>query len=90
MWENDYGSQTLLGGPREANPEGRIGAGRCRTRELADRLKKYGLEETEASIANRISRGTFSTTSLLALLIAIEVDTVAGRYLNRRAAMEGC
>jgi hypothetical protein len=45
-------------------------------RELAERLKKHGLKETEASIANKISRGTFSATFLLASLIAIEADTV--------------
>ena len=45
-------------------------------RELAERLKKHGLKETEASIANKISRGTFSATFLLAALKAIEVDTV--------------
>jgi hypothetical protein len=45
-------------------------------RELAERLKKHGLTETEASIANKISRGTFSATFLLASLIAIEADTV--------------
>jgi hypothetical protein len=45
-------------------------------RELADRLKKHGLSETEASIANKISRGTFPATFLLASLIAIEADTV--------------
>jgi Domain of unknown function (DUF6471) len=45
-------------------------------RELAERLKKHGLRETEASIANKISRGTFSATFLLASLVAIETDTV--------------
>ncbi len=45
-------------------------------RELAERLKKHGLDETEASIANKISRGTFSATFLLASLKAIEVDTL--------------
>ena len=45
-------------------------------RELAERLGKHGLKETEASIANKISRGTFSATFLLATLIAIEADTV--------------
>jgi hypothetical protein len=43
-------------------------------RELADRLEKHGLRETEASIANKISRGTFSATFLLASLKAIEAD----------------
>jgi hypothetical protein len=45
-------------------------------RELAERLKKCGLKETEASIANKISRGTFSATFLLASLKAIEADVV--------------
>ena len=45
-------------------------------RELAERLKKHGLKETEASIANKISRGTFSATFLLAALIAIEAEIV--------------
>jgi hypothetical protein len=39
--------------------------------ELADRLKKHGLEETEASIANKLSRGTFAATFFLASLVAI-------------------
>ena len=45
-------------------------------RELAERLKKHGMKETEASIANKISRGTFSATFLLASLIAIKSDVV--------------
>jgi hypothetical protein len=45
-------------------------------RELAERLKKHGMAETEASIANKISRGTFSATFLLASLVAIEADTL--------------
>jgi len=40
-------------------------------RELAERPKKHGLEETEASIANKISRGTSSATFLPASLVAI-------------------
>jgi uncharacterized protein DUF6471 len=43
-------------------------------RELAERLAKHGLKETEASIANKISRGTFSATFLLASLKAIDRD----------------
>jgi hypothetical protein len=46
-------------------------------RELAERLKKHGLQETEASIANKISRGTFSATFLLASLKAIEREQVS-------------
>lgn len=45
-------------------------------RELAERLKKHGMKETEASIANKISRGTFSATFLLASLVAIEAEVV--------------
>jgi hypothetical protein len=40
--------------------------------ELARRLKEdHGLEETEASIANKLSRGTFAATFFLATMIAI-------------------
>jgi hypothetical protein len=45
-------------------------------RELAERLAKYGLRETEASIANKISRGTFPASFLLASLKAIEREQV--------------
>ena len=45
-------------------------------RELAERLKKHGLKETEASIANKISRGTFSATFFLASLVAIGCTAV--------------
>jgi hypothetical protein len=40
-------------------------------RELAERLKKTGMRETEASVANKISRGTFPATFFLASLNAI-------------------
>lgn len=46
-------------------------------RELADRLKKHGLEETEASVANKISRGTFAATFFLASLAAIGCEAIA-------------
>jgi hypothetical protein len=39
-------------------------------------LKTHGLQETEASIANKISRGTFSAAFLLASLKAIEADNL--------------
>lgn len=45
-------------------------------RELAELLAKHGLKETEASIANKISRGTFSATFLLASLKALKVNSV--------------
>ena len=46
-------------------------------RELAERLAKHGLRETEASIANKISRGTFPATFLLASLKAIGRDQLS-------------
>ena len=45
-------------------------------RDLAERLKKHGIKETEACIANKISRGTFSATFFLASLVAIGAETV--------------
>ena len=45
-------------------------------RELAERLAKYGLKETDASIENKINRATFSGTFLLATLKAIGADVI--------------
>ena len=45
-------------------------------RELAERLKPHGFEETEASIANKLSRGTFPATFMIAALIAIGAEIV--------------
>ena len=44
--------------------------------ELAKRLKKHGLAETEASITNKLKRGTFPATFFLASLKAIGVESV--------------
>jgi len=44
--------------------------------ELAERLKKHGLEETEASIANKLARGTFAATFFLAALVAIGAEGI--------------
>jgi hypothetical protein len=44
--------------------------------DLAKRLKAHGLKETEASIANKLSRGTFPATFLLAAAIAIELEVI--------------
>ena len=44
--------------------------------ELARRLKEQGMEETEASVANKVSRGTFTAIFLLASLTAIGCETV--------------
>ncbi len=45
--------------------------------ELAKRLKKHGLKETEASVTNKLKRGTFPATFFLACLAALEQDGVA-------------
>ena len=46
--------------------------------ELAKRLKKHGFkEETEASITNKLKRGSFPATWFLAVLAALDLDGVA-------------
>ena len=45
--------------------------------DLAERLAKHGLKgETEASIKNKLQRGTFAATFLLATLAALELEGV--------------
>lgn len=44
--------------------------------ELAKRLEKHGFKETEASIANKLARGTFAATFFLACLAALELEGV--------------
>lgn len=46
-------------------------------KELAERLKKHGLEETEASITAKLSRGTFAATFFLATVAALELDGIS-------------
>ena len=45
--------------------------------ELAKRLRKHGLKETEASITNKLARGTFPATFFLACIAALELEGVA-------------
>lgn len=45
--------------------------------ELAKRLKKHGLKESRASVANKLKRGTFPATFFLACLAALQLDGVA-------------
>ncbi len=45
--------------------------------DLAKRLKKHGFKETEASITNKLKRGSFAATFFLACLAAMELDGVA-------------
>ena len=46
--------------------------------ELARRLREdHGLEETAASVGNKLSRGTFPATFLLAVMAAIGRESVS-------------
>jgi hypothetical protein len=46
--------------------------------DLAKRLKKHGFKtETEASVTNKLARGSFPATWFLAVLAALELDGVA-------------
>ena len=44
--------------------------------DLVKRLKKHGFVETEASITNKLKRGTFAATFLLACLAALELEGI--------------
>jgi hypothetical protein len=46
-------------------------------KELAERLRAHGLEETEAGIASKLSRGTFAATFFLACLAVLELEGIA-------------
>jgi Domain of unknown function (DUF6471) len=64
------GCSTLPRGPKgEKRPADVIGA-------RAKRLKAHGLRETEASIANKLSRGTFPATFFLAVVVAIGLEVI--------------
>jgi hypothetical protein len=43
-------------------------------KELAERLKAHGLQETEDSITSKLGRGTFAVTFFLATLAALEME----------------
>lgn len=44
--------------------------------ELADRLRILGIEETQSSISNKISRGTFSFTFFLQCMEALNIKDI--------------
>lgn len=44
--------------------------------DLAERLKPLGYNETRASIANKLARGTFPAPFLLASMAAIDAGTI--------------
>jgi hypothetical protein len=45
-------------------------------RELADRLNKHGLQETEVTVTGKLARGAFSAAFLLACLSVLELEGV--------------
>ena len=45
--------------------------------DLASRLSEMGLDETKASIASKLSRGSFAATFFLATLKAIGRETIS-------------
>jgi len=45
-------------------------------KELAERLNRHGLQETETSITGKLARGTFATTFFLACLAALELEGI--------------
>ena len=44
--------------------------------ELADRLRILGVEETQSSISNKISRGTFSFTFFLQCMESLNIKDI--------------
>jgi hypothetical protein len=45
-------------------------------KELAERLNKHGLEETETSITGKLARGTFAASFFLACLEVLNKDGI--------------
>lgn len=45
-------------------------------KELAERLNRQGMEETETSITGKLARGTFAASFLLATMEAIGMEQV--------------
>jgi len=46
-------------------------------KELAERLNKHGMEETETSITGKLARGAFAVSFFLACLTALELEGVS-------------
>lgn len=45
-------------------------------KELAERLNKHGMEETETSITGKLARGTFAASFFLACLAVLEMEGI--------------
>ena len=45
-------------------------------KELAERLNRHGLEETETSITGKLARGTFAASFLLACIAVLDMEGI--------------
>lgn len=52
--------------------------------ELVRRLSSMGIEETKPSIANKLGRGTFAATFLIAVMLAIGKDNIPLEELRQQ------
>src|ERR1700694_3297468 len=75
-WNGTYRPREEMGRQGKPIPEGRTKAIWSRYKELADRLNKHGMEETETSITGKLARGTFAASFLLACLAVLEIDGI--------------
>jgi hypothetical protein len=46
-------------------------------KELAERLNRHGLQETETSITGKLARGTFAASFFLACLVVLEMEGIS-------------
>jgi hypothetical protein len=65
-----------VGGPRFPLSRGNVGHDLVTYERLAIRLREMGQDETKVSVANKLSRGTFSATFFVAVMKAIGREQV--------------
>lgn len=70
-------TEAELGGRAAAYLKAEIAKAEITYEELARRMKRHGLQETKASVTNKLSRGTFPATFFLAALAALELPGVS-------------
>lgn len=56
--------------------------------ELSQKLNKIGLNETKASIDNKLSRGTFSADFFLSSMIVIGASEVELKQIKKKVGLE--
>lgn len=70
-------NEAELAGRAAAYLKAEIGKAEITYEELAKRMKRHGLQETKASVTNKLARGTFPATFFLAALAALELPGVS-------------